>query len=340
MANQWQDFCTSLQSLGNELLSAAPDEQTRTEGVAYLARLAAGAIQRNLMGAERLTNGIDFNQPRIGGYNPDYRLGVANVLPGQRYRLTGQVNDAYRLGLGIYSLAPDGGMVIDDYRALMSGKPGLEKDGTFDLQIGPTATPDTGLRSLPATNVFIMREILLKQGGKRADIALVPVSSGPVTPAALSVEGLARDMLGAQQFFTGALKQFLGWSNIFATQTNTIVPLLPELDKKVQGDPGTSYYTGYYNLRDDQALVIEIPDMSAEYWAIMLANHWQEPLPASYLNHVTAKKEADGVTRIIVASRDPGHANWLSTAGRTRGVIWHRRINADNRENPRCTLRG
>jgi hypothetical protein len=116
--------------------------------------------------------------------------------------------------------------------------------------------------------------------------------------------------------------------------------LIPELDQKVQGDPGTSYYTGYYQLRDEQALVVEIPPLSADYWSIMLANHWQEPLPASFLNHVTARKEADGASRIVIAPRDPGHPNWLSTAGRSRGVIWHRRINTDNRENPRCTLRG
>jgi hypothetical protein len=340
MGNEWQDFCATLHKLGNELLSAAPDEQTRAEGVAYLARLAAGAIQRNLMGAERLSNGIDFNQPRIGGYNPDYRLGVANVHAGQRYRLSGQMHDAYRLGLGIYSLAPDGGIVMDDYRVLMAEKAGLTPSGTFDLEISPTATPETGLRSLPVTNVFIMREILLKQGGKRADIALSTEGGASAAREPFSIEKLTRGMTGAQHFFSGALLQFLSWSNIFATQTNTIVPLLPELDKKVQGDPGTSYHTGYFNLRDDQALVVEMPEMTADYWAIMLANHWQEPLPASFLNHVTAKREADGQTRIIIAQRDPGHANWLSTDRRTRGIIWHRRINTNNRESPRCTLRG
>jgi hypothetical protein len=340
MENQWQEFCATLQRLGDELLRAAPDDLTRAEGAAYLARLAAGAIQRNLMGTERLTDGIDFNQPRIGGYNPDYRLGVANVQAGQLYRLSGRVHDAHRLGLGIYSLAPDGGMVIDDYRVLMAGNPGLAPDGAFDLEIGPDATPETGLRSLPATNVFIVREILLKQGGKRADIALTKQGGSPGAGDSLSIEALEHGMTGAQRFFTGALKQFLGWSNIFSTQTNTIVPLLPELDKKVQGDPGTSYYTGYYRLRDDQALVVEIPAMTADYWSLMLANHWQEPLPASFLNHRTAKMEADGTARIVIAPRNPGGSNWLPTAGRSCGVIWHRRINSSNRESPRCTLRG
>jgi len=34
-------------------------------------------VERFLMGPERLTNGISFNVARIGGYNPDYRVGSA-----------------------------------------------------------------------------------------------------------------------------------------------------------------------------------------------------------------------------------------------------------------------
>jgi hypothetical protein len=335
MADQWQEFCATLQSLGAELLAAAPDEQTRAEGIGYLARLASGAIQRNMMGPERLTNGLDFNQPRIGGFNPDYRIGVANVQPTKRYRLRGQMNDVYRLGLGLYSLAPDGGIVIDAYRVLMGGK-----DTTFDIDIGPNASADTGLRALPGTNVFIMRELLLKPDGKRIDVALETLDDPPTGREPLAVESIARGMTGAQYFFAGALKQFLGWSSTFATQVNTIVPLLPELDNKVQGDPGTRYFTGAFQLRDDQAMIVEIPQMTCDYWQIALCNHWQEPLPASHRNHSTAKKDADGVVRIIIAPRDPGHPNWLTTAGRTRGVIWHRRINSDNLTPPRCTLRG
>ena len=109
MNTQWQEFYETLRQSGDELLLAAPDEQTRGEGVAYLARLTAYGIERYLMGAERLTNGIAFNTPRIGGYNPDYRIGAANLQPGRHYRISGRIDQAYRIGLGVYSLAPDGG---------------------------------------------------------------------------------------------------------------------------------------------------------------------------------------------------------------------------------------
>jgi len=108
----------------------------------------------------------------------------------------------------------------------------------------------------------------------------------------------------------------------------------------VQGDPGTRYYTGYFDLRDEQALVIEIPPLACDYWGVQLTNHWLEPMAASHLNHVTAAKDDDGVARIVIAPRDPGCPNWLSTEGRSRGAIFHRTINADRAVTPRFWLRG
>ena len=39
--------------------------------------------------------------------------------------------------------------------------------------------------------------------------------------------------------------------------------------------------------------------------------------------------EADGSWRLVIAGRDPGHPNWLSTAGHPRGVLWFRWFLAD-----------
>jgi len=341
MSAQWQEFCNTLQETGNELLLAAPDDQTRAEGVAYLARLAAYGIERHMMGSDRLTNGLTFSAPRIGGYNPDYRIGAANLQSGRRYRIRGRMNEAYRIGLGVYSLAPDGGLLLDDYKVLMAGSPGLGHDGDFDEQIGPDMASEKGLHTCPTTNLFLVREILLKQGGKRAELAF-DTDEQSANHDLLSVERMGQGMAAVQHFFNGSMKQFLSWTNHFASLPNIMEPLLPEFDNKLNGDPGTVYYTGYFNLHEDQALVIEVPDMTCDYWGVMLANHWQEPLPASFLNHVTAKKDDDGVARIMITSRDPGPggANWLSTGGRSRGVIWHRTINANIRQTPRCTLRG
>ena len=39
------------------------------------------------------------------------------------------------------------------------------------------------------------------------------------------------------------------------------------------------------------------------------------------LNNHSAALEADGTVKVIVAARDPGHPNWLDSAGHARGTI-------------------
>jgi hypothetical protein len=42
------------------------------------------------------------------------------------------------------------------------------------------------------------------------------------------------------------------------------------------------------------------------------------------LNGSQAAYEPDGSWRVVLSHRDPGHANWISTAGHRRGLIWFR----------------
>ena len=56
--------------------------------------------------------------------------------------------------------------------------------------------------------------------------------------------------------------------------------------------------------------------------------------------NATAKPDADGATRLVIAAEDPGHPNWLPTGGRSCGAILHRRINAEDAPGPRCELFG
>lgn len=332
----WQQFCSTLRQLGAELLEAAPDEETRTEGAAYLARLSAYGVERFLMGPERLTNGISFNVARIGGYNPDYRVGSANLQSDRCYRLRGKINQAHRIGVGAYSVQPDGRIATDSYRVLTGKDPSLSADGRFDLMIAPGA-PEGGLALSSTSNLLLIREIRLRPDDVPADLALACDVAAELAQAP-SVAQVERSLTAAQHFITGSLRQFLHWSQIFAERPNDITPLPPELDKAVQGDPGTRYYSGYFHLRDDQALVIEVPPIACDYWGMQITNHWLEPLPASHLNHVTTTRDTDGIARIVIAGRDPGRKNWLATGGRSRGVIFHRRINADPAEAPRCHL--
>jgi hypothetical protein len=42
------------------------------------------------------------------------------------------------------------------------------------------------------------------------------------------------------------------------------------------------------------------------------------------VNGEQAVYEPDGSWKLVIAARDPGHPNWLSTAGHRKGVIFFR----------------
>jgi hypothetical protein len=83
------------------------------------------------------------------------------------------------------------------------------------------------------------------------------------------------------------------------------------------------YGNDWFRLRDGEALVVccDVPD--ARYWAFQLCDSWFRSL--DYANHQTSlngaqlRLDADGRVRVVVASRDPGVANWLDTCGASRG---------------------
>jgi hypothetical protein len=339
MTTEWDDLCESLRASGAELLAAAPDDDTRIEGLAYLARVAAYRIEQYLLSLARQTNGILFGVGGTAGSNPEFRYGTAPIDSSATYRIKGQMNQAYRVALGLYTLLPDGGFQLDDYRGFSEGDAALPADGTFDIEITPAGTPGEGLKSKPTTNIFLTREIVLDRDGVRADIALEP--DPPLDKhTQFSATALLRDFEKIKDSFTGPVAQYLKWTNWIAAKPNVIEPLRKEFDDEIQGDPTIRYWTGYFHLAPEQSLLVEVPEMECEYWGLMLTNHWQEPLAQSSLNQRTAEPDADGVTRIVIAHQDPGCKNWLSTEGRSRGVIWHRRVSADNMVDPRCTLRG
>ena len=84
---------------------------------------------------------------------------------------------------------------------------------------------------------------------------------------------------------------------------------------------------GSYQLQDDQALVIRGRSPECAFWNLCLWNPFLHTYNYDYervtINGAQVHYEADG-SWVIVISSDPGHPNWVSTAGHHRGRIWFR----------------
>jgi hypothetical protein len=102
---------------------------------------------------------------------------------------------------------------------------------------------------------------------------------------------------------------------------------------KAGGDPSIFYVHGYWRLAPDEALVIEIDVPDCEHWNIQTNNWWMESLDYRYLdihvNKATARTEESGSVTVVIAARDPGFGNWLTTAGHDQGFVLLRWVRAD-----------
>jgi len=82
---------------------------------------------------------------------------------------------------------------------------------------------------------------------------------------------------------------------------------------------------GYFQLNDDQALVLTIDPGNAGYFVVPVTNDWT--ITDNYwdqqtsLNIAQAKKNTDGTYTIVLSPSDPDVWNWVSTGGLNQGTI-------------------
>ena len=82
---------------------------------------------------------------------------------------------------------------------------------------------------------------------------------------------------------------------------------------------------GYFQLADNQALVLTIDQASAGFFNLPIYNDWT--ITNDYwnkqtsLNNDQAVVNPDGTYTLVVSPTDPGVANWVSTGGLNQGTI-------------------
>jgi hypothetical protein len=315
----------------------------RAEGTRYLSRLLAAGLSRF---NGRAGSGIDWDTPRIGGFNPDYRFGHARLDPRGSYRLRGTMNDAARLAVSTHAGAlgtarPIGHLAGDGIRC--------DADGHFDIDIGdeaPGGSRNWLLKSSKADTLMI-RQLLLHRGDKPAELDLEPVDASEVTPPEpLTVESQRERMAGVELFVAGAAGRFLRWTRLISELSNTIEPVLPEIEDEVRADPDTFYAIGSFDLAVDERLEIKLTPPPCDYWGLHTTNHWLEPIEHDSLvchrNHATSEANADGSITLSISSVEHSHPNSLTTLGHLNGAIFHRVVGATdpNVALPVCTIRG
>jgi hypothetical protein len=339
----WSDFCDALKAAGAVILrEASPrDPLDRAEGFRYLTRLVRTALEQQLEFADPAAPA--FRRPshetvKIGADNPDNHYQSASISGAFEYVIRGRRNTVHYLGIGTYaggygSSGRSGQTGYIDDATLQLGP-----DGRFEIAVSCEKRPGNWLPMEPDSSTLIVRQTYRSRATERiADLEIERVGAGG-PPAGLAPERLDRALQAAAAYVRGTATIFTDWAEAFAKRKNELPRFDPKLAAAAHGDPNIVYYHGYWELADDEQLWIEVTPPACDYWNFQVNNHWMESLDYRYhriaLNHGEVKSEADGSVRLVLAHRDPGHPNWLETAGHRRGTMCLRWVGAKLHPDP------
>ena len=336
----WREFCDLLADAGQAILAEGnPDDPLdRAEGYRMLTRLLRGALESRLeygrpSQAELVC--VCHETIKIVAENPDNHYLGASLDGKYDYRIWGTRGEAKWISFNLFSGPGFGGGGPGTGATLHEEEMHIEPDGTFEVIISQKEHSGNWLRSEADTRSIAIRQTFLdKRHQRHAEMHIERTDSGgAAAPAPLTPEELYFSLLYAGHYAKGVAQIGAQWATRQAQWPNefTDEAQLPETSNFK--DPQITWHQAYFELAEDEALLVEFTPPVCEYWMIALHNHWMETLDyvhhQSTLNCHSAHVEADGSVRFVVAQREPGVPNWLDTAGHERGTVGVRWVGPD-----------
>ncbi len=336
----WEEFCDSLKEAGKVIDSdkAPHDAFNRAEGYRYLTRMLRAGLESFIEYADK-----DFAVLRCGAHetiklgadNPDNRYESAGINPANDYRIVGTRGTVDYLGISTVINLYAQGKSMTTTGFLDSRDMKVGEDGRIEIILSKNEHQGNWIPMTDETNQVNVRQTFQDRvHEKQAELKLERIGAEGERPQPFSADKLVAGLQGATRFLRNTTQMFENWAESFLPDENT----LPHADQAycqlIGGDPNIHYFHSYWNLADDEALVLEaakIPE--CQTWNFQLDNWWMESL--DYRNHKihvnkhTAHYEQDGSVRVIVSHTDPGHPNWIETAGHNQGTMCWRWIGAE-----------
>jgi hypothetical protein len=324
----WAEFCDALKEVGALVQDArAPaDPLDRAEGYRFLMRLVRYGFESFL----------EYNDPlhpqlhrgshetiKIIHENPDNLYLGARVDGRHRYRVFGTLGTArwmsFNVHAGAFGSGGRGTAEALDARELVLGP-----DRRFELFLGGARRGANWLPLPPDAGSLIVRQTFADRASERACELEIERIDADEHPEPLAPERVGQALAATPAMIRALAEMALSWSGDLAQAVNRFAEVMPAA-AAIFRDPDIQFHVAYFELGADEALVVEARPPRCDYWMFVLSNHWLETLDYTRhritLNHHSAVLERDGRVQVWVAPRDPGHPNWLDTAGHARGTI-------------------
>jgi hypothetical protein len=308
----------------------------RAESFRYLLTMLAYTVDAGLLNTDPLEP--MFSQPyRLhlldwGGASPDSVYRRVMLRDDRTYRISGQLGNAKYLSMDLRQSKPACTITPDQLE--------LDDDGGFEFLLGGPARARQWWPLHSGTNGLVVREFFDDWPGAQRSRLRIDCLDGEVAPRPEHRAGRVAaefDVIG-DWILEGAVRYWIERSTQLAADSrNGFITSLHRTDTKL---PVSTF--GWWDLQADEALIIELDDPHAVFWALHLVTSLWHTL--DYANRLTtfniaqARPDPNGMFRFVASALDPGVHNWLDTTGLQQGVIILRFCQASTPIPPRATM--
>jgi hypothetical protein len=311
-----------------EQLGAPEDEPTLLEAHRWILSILQVAADVYVWADPVRPRFVDIVGPykKWGGDNADAFYCYMPVDPARRYRVRVEPGDAVYLSLTVYGGPDDGRYSERIVGSLNSRQAPPGSDGSIEMVL---ATEDPGdgtpwIALEPDAVCAITRDYLEEPTtGRRAQWSVECLDTAAT--AHDSDDELARRLTATITW----IREQAGLVPLAQGEPNTVDPPYPVPTTTFGWAAGDAAYAmGSFELADGEALVLKGRSPACAFWNMCLWNPFLHTYNYDYervtINGAQVRYEDDGSWVIVVAGDDPGHPNWVSTAGHRRGRIWFR----------------
>ena len=309
---------------------ATGDETTAAEGYRYLTDALHAATEIYVRSDAARPSFVPIVGPSFkwGGDNSDSFYNFAPVSPAFEYLVRGRRGDAVYISICVYGGPDDGRWSTRIVSNLNDRELTFEPDGSFEIVVS-TKQPAGGRNWLPLAddaNAMITRDYHVDPRHGAPTIYSIETIPPQPPPAPLRDSEIA----GRLRSVTNFLREVFAITPIpDPAAPNTIADVWPVPAQTYGWAAKDAHYAmGVFDLDDDEQLVVEGRSPECAYWGVMLWNPFMQTFDYRYerigINKQQAVYEPDGSWRLVIAARDPGQPNWLSTAGHRHGILFFR----------------
>ena len=348
-AEVWIEFCDLLKEGAKTILREDLARSTfdRAEGHRYLLRLLragsatfgeqCGPLYPVFRGMPELV--------KMGLDNPDnYYLG-ASISSDYTYRITGHRGSIHYMSFAAQNqnfAAKD--RITGGAGHLNDAEIDYRPDGTFEIMVSRDKQPGNWLQLAEDTSQVLLRQTFLHRDKESPVEVSIQCLQTPGPPPPLQPERVRGLLLGSAMYAIGCAGWFADWVVAMRDKAEINNFHLPDVEnhRLLGGDPNIRMWLGLWELGEDEALVVDMQPPTCHYWNFQLGNIWAESLDYQHrrvhINSGHAACDAQGAVRLVVAHRDPGHPNWIDTAGHDHGTMAVRWVRADSHPQPLCRV--